>query len=142
MEVYNMSFINEIRDIQAQTIVKHEEEMRRDNDVVLKVVDIIKERIKSKVSNYLFAKDTKSETITFVVVNHCTCYEYKFSYSADNKIEEIEITAPEYRSIVENFLAEGFKVSQCDDGEEYDRVSGCPGFGGSIRLVRKLTVEW
>ena len=137
-----MSFINEIRDIQAQTIVKHEEEMRRDNDVVLKVVDIIKERIKSKVSNYLFAKDTKSETITFVVANLCSWDKYKFSYRADNKVEEIEITAPEYRSIVENFLAEGFKVSQCDDAEEYDQRSGCPGFGRSIRPVRKLTVEW
>lgn len=138
-----MSFINEIRNIQEQTIVKHEEEMRRDNDVVFKVVHIIEERIKSKLSNYLFAKDTKSETITFVVANLCSWDKYKFSYSGvDNKIEEIEITAPEYRSIVDIFLKEGFKVSQCDDEEEYDQRSGCPGFGRSIRPVRKLTVEW
>ena len=52
-----MSFINDIRNIQAETIVKHEEEMRRDRDIVLKVVHIIKDRIKAKVSNSLYAKD-------------------------------------------------------------------------------------
>lgn len=137
-----MSFINEIRNIQAETIVKHEEEMRRDRDIVLKVVHIIKDRIKSRVSNYLWAKDTTSEEVKFVIVDICTQDKYKFSYTVDNKVEDIEITQPEYRSIVDIFLNEGFKVSQRDDDEEYYRDGQCPGFGRSLRTVRKLVLEW
>ena len=64
-----MSFINDIRNIQAETIVKHEEEMRRDRDIVLKVVHIIKDRIKAKVSNYLYAKDETSEEVKFIITD-------------------------------------------------------------------------
>lgn len=138
-----MSFIDEIRDIQAQTIIKHEEEMRRDRDIVLKIVHIIKDRIKDKVSKYLWAKDATSEEVKFVITDICTQDKYKFSYTVDNKVEDIEITQPEYRSIVDIFLHEGFKVSQCDADEEYYRDGQCPGFGGrSIRTVRKLVLEW
>ena len=75
----------------AETIVKHEEEMRRDRDIVLKVVHIIKDRIKSRVSNYLWAKDTTSEEVKFVIVDICTQDKYKFSYTVDNKVEESNI---------------------------------------------------
>lgn len=137
-----MSFINEIRNIQAETIVKHEEEMRRDRDIVLKVVHIIKDRIKAKVSNYLYAKDETSEEVKFIITDMLNMDKYKFSYTVDKKVEEIEITQPEYRSIVDIFLKEGFKVSQRDGEEEYYRDGQCPGFGCSIRAVRKLVLEW
>lgn len=137
-----MSFINEIRDIQAQTIIKHEEEMRRDSDIVLKVVHIIKDRIKAKVSNYLYAKDETSEEVKFIISDMLNQDKYKFPYTVDNKVEDIEITQPEYRSIVDIFLKEGFKVSQRDGDEEYYRDGQCPGFGRSIRAVRKLILEW
>lgn len=137
-----MSFINEIRDIQAQTVIKHEEEMRRDRDIVLKVVHIIKDRIKAKVSDYLYAKDETSEEVRFIVSDILNMDKYKFSHNVDNKTEEIEITQPEYRSIVDIFLKEGFKVSQRDGEEEYYRDGQCPGFSRSIRIVRKLVLEW
>ena len=137
-----MSFINDIRNIQAQTIIKHEEEMRRDRDIVVKIVHIIKEQIKAKVSDYLWAKDTSSETVKFVITDFCTQDKYKFSHTVNNKVEDIEITQPEYRSIVDIFLKEGFKVSQLDDEERYYRDGQAPGFGESIRPVRKLILEW
>ena len=138
-----MSVINEIRDIQAQTIIKHEEEMRHDRDIVLKIVHIIKDKIKAKVSNYLYAKDETSEEVKFVITDMMNMDKYKFSHTVDNKVEEIEITQPEYRAIVDIFLKEGFKVSQRDVDEEYYRDGQCPGFdGGSIRAVRKLILEW
>ncbi len=137
-----MSFINEIRDIQAETIVKHEEEMRRDSDIVLKVVHIIKDGIKAKVSNYLWAKDTTSEEVKFVITDMLNMDKYKFSYTVDKKVEDIELTQPEYRSVVEIFLKEGFKVSQRDSHEEYYRDGQCPGFSHSVRPVRKLILEW
>ena len=137
-----MSFINEIRNIQAETIVKHEEEMRRDRDIVLKVVHIIKDRIKAKVSNYLYAKDETSEEVKFVITDILNQDKYKFSHTVDNKVEDIEITQPEYRSIVDIFLKEGFKVSQHDVEEEYYREGQCPGFGHSVHQVRKLVLEW
>lgn len=137
-----MSFIDEIRDIQAETIVKHEEEMRRDRDIVLKVVHIIKDGIKAKVSNYLWAKDTTSEEVKFVITDMLNMDKYKFSYTVDKKVEDIELTQPEYRSVVDIFLKEGFKVSQRDGHEEYYRDGQCPGFGHSVRPVRKLILEW
>ena len=137
-----MSFINDIRNIQAQTIIKHEEEMRRDRDIVVKVVHIIKEKIKAKVSDYLWAKDTSSETVTFVVADLFNQDKYTFSHTVDNNVEDIEITQPEYRSIVDIFLKEGFKVSQRDDEERYYRDGQTPGFGESVRPVRKLVLEW
>lgn len=137
-----MSFINEIRDIQAQTIIKHEEEMRRDRDIVVKVVHIIKDRIKAKVSDYLFAKDETSEEVKFIISDMLNMDKYKFSYKVDNKVEDIEITQPEYRSVVDIFLHEGFKVSQHDEDEEYYLDGQCPGFNRSIRAVRKLVLEW
>lgn len=137
-----MSFINEIRNIQAETIVKHEEEMRRDRDIVLKIVHIIKDKIKAKVSDYLWAKDTTTEEVKFIITDILNQDKYKFSYTVDNKVEDIEITQPEYRSIVDIFLKEGFKVSQHDDEEEFYREGQCPGFGHSVRPVRKLVLEW
>lgn len=137
-----MSFINDIRNIQAQTIIKHEEEMRRDRDIVVKVVHIIKEKIKAKVSDYLWAKDTSSETVTFVVADLFNQDKYTFSHTVNNEKEDIEITQPEYRAIVDIFLKEGFKVSQRDDEERYYRDGQTPGFGESVRPVRKLVLEW
>ena len=63
-----MSFINDIRNIQAQTIIKHEEEMRRDRDIVLKVVHIIKEQIKAeierRIENYWSDGDVDSVVVS------------------------------------------------------------------------------
>ena len=127
-----MSIIDEIRETQAKTIAKHEEQLRRDKNVVLWVVHGIHLKIKNRMTNYYYAKDMTSMTFTFERVDMINNDRYKIRKLFDTDLTEkdVELTAPEYSAVVNTLLSEGFKISQ---REEYEN---------NIRPVRKLTVEW
>lgn len=136
-----MAIIDEIRKTQSETISNHEEKLRRDKNIVIGVVFSMHERIKARVSDYLWAKDTRSMTFKFIQQDLFNIDKYTYVTDSNTK-EDFQITRPEYDKVVQTLLVEGFKVSQRDEEEEYYRDGQAPGFGRSIRPVRKLTVEW
>lgn len=129
-----MSLVDEIRTTQAETIVKYEEKLRMDKDIVLKVFNEMIEQIRRHVSEYTWAKDANHEQFDFVLKDHFN--RDKYSIILD---KEYVITVKEYQSILNSFLNSGFKVSQ-RDGEErvYGKIGGITG----IHVIRTLTVEW
>ena len=137
-----MSFIDEIRKTQAETISNYEEKLRRDSSVVAMVVHAIHEGIKAQVSDYNWAKETTDMTFKFVQKTLLNVDKYIFTANTMDDKQDIEITRPEYDTVIQMLLKEGFKISQRDGEEEYYRDGQCPGFSRSIRMVRKLTVEW
>lgn len=137
-----MAIIDEIRKTQAETISNYEEKLRRDSSVVAMVVHAIHEGIKARVSDYNWAKETTNMTFKFIQKNLINIDKYIFTADVMNDKQDIEITRPEYDTIIQMLLKEGFKISQRDGEEEYYRDGQCPGFSRSIRMVRKLTVEW
>ena len=129
-----MSLVDEIRTTQAETIVKYEEKLRMDKDIVLKVFNEMIEQIRRHVSEYTWAKDANHERFDFVLKDHFN--RDKYSIILD---KEYVITVKEYQAILNSFLNSGFKVSQ-RDGEErvYGKIGGITG----IHVIRTLTVEW
>lgn len=120
-----MAFIDEIRETQAETIAKYEEQLRMDNDIVLKVLHEMHERIRSRVKEYFYAKDMSEMSFSFETVDLINHDKYK--------IFGQEISVKEYRKVVDVFLTEGFKVSQNEYDERYNNT---------IHHILKLTVEW
>lgn len=130
-----MSLVDEIRTTQAETIVKYEEKLRMDKDIVLKVFHEMMVAIREHVKDYYYAKETNSKTFEFVLVNIITQDKYEITI---NK-ESYEVTVKEYQAILNSFLNGGFKISQ-SNGEK--RVYGNMGGITGIHVVRNLTVEW
>lgn len=137
-----MAIIDEIRKTQAETISNYEEKLRRDKSVVVWVVHAIHERIRALVSDYNYAKETSGMTFKFIQKSLINIDKYIFTTNVMDDKQDVEITRPEYDKVIQMLLTEGFKISQRDGQEEYYRDGQCPGFGRSVRLVRKLTVEW
>lgn len=132
-----MSLVDEIRTTQAETIVKYEEKLRLDKDIVLKVFHEMMETIRGQVQDYFYAKETNYKTFKFELVNLCTKDKYKIRINEDT----YEITTKEYQAILNSFLNGGFKISQSDGEERYSMQR----FGTNmpmIAVVRNLTVEW
>ena len=130
-----MSLVDEIRTTQAETIVKYEEKLRLDKDIVLKVFHEMMETIRKQVQDYFYAKDTNYCSFKFVL----TDFSMKDKYDISINGETYKITVKEYQSILNSFLNGGFKISQ-RNGEE--RVYGNRGCVAGIHVVRTLTVEW
>ena len=130
-----MSLVDEIRTTQAETIVKYEEKLRMDKDIVLKVFHEMMETIRKQVQEYYYAKDTNYKTFKFVLTDFSMKDKYEISING----ETYKITVKEYQAILNSFLNGWFKVSQ-SDGEE--RVYGNRGGVADIHVVRTLTVEW
>lgn len=130
-----MSLVDEIRTTQAETIVKYEEKLRLDKDIVRKVFHEMMEAIREQVQDYYYAKEKNARTFIFVLTDFSM--QDKYEISINN--ETYKITVKEYQAILNSFLNGGFKISQCN-GEE--RTYGKGGGIGSIHAVRKLTVEW
>ncbi len=130
-----MSLVDEIRTTQAETIVKYEEKLRMDKDIVLKVFHEMMEAIREHVKDYYYAKETNYKTFKFVLANMIVQDKYEITI---NK-ETYEVTVKEYQAILNSFLNDGFKISQ-SNGEE--RVYGNMGGIGKIHVIRNLTVEW
>lgn len=130
-----MSLVDEIRTTQAETIVKYEEKLRMDKDIVLKVFHEMMEAIREHVKDYYYAKETNSKTFKFVL----TDFNMKDKYEISINGETYKITVKEYQAILNSFLNGGFKISQ-STGEE--RVYGNRGCVAGIHVVRNLNVEW
>jgi predicted AlkP superfamily phosphohydrolase/phosphomutase len=130
-----MSLVDEIRTTQAETIVKYEEKLRLDKDIVLKVFHEMMETIRKQVQEYYYAKDTNYKTFKFVLTDFSMKDKYEISING----ETYKITVKEYQAILNSFLNGGFKISQ-STGEE--RVYGKMGCVAGIHVVRNLTVEW
>ncbi|MBO7131713.1 hypothetical protein J6V85_00385 [Candidatus Saccharibacteria bacterium] len=130
-----MSLVDEIRTTQSETIVKYEEKLRMDKDIVLKVFHEMMETIREQVQDYFYAKETNYRTFKFVL----TDINMKDKYDISINKETYKITVKEYQAILNSFLNGGFKISQ-NDGEE--RVYGKMGGLTGIYVVRNLTVEW
>lgn len=130
-----MSLVDEIRTTQAETIVKYEEKLRLDKDIVLKVFHEMMETIRKQVQEYYYAKDTNYKTFKFVLTDFSMKDKYEISING----ETYKITVKEYQAILNSFLNGGFKISQ-SDGEE--RVYGKMGCVAGIHVVRTLAVEW
>ena len=135
------AIIDEIRTTQAETIIKHENKLRRDKNAILWVVHNIHENIKKKVSDYYYAKDIQSMTFKFVL-DLSTQDKYTITMDVLDGKSDMELTQPEYRAVVDLLLNEGFKVSQCEADEEFYSENPNPIYSKGIRHVRKLTVEW
>ena len=132
----NMSLVDEIRTTQAETIVKYEEKLRMDKDIVLKVFNEMIEQIRRHVSEYTRAKDANHEQFDFVLKDRFN--QDKYSIILD---KEYVITVKEYQAILNSFLNDGFKISQvdCEERVMYHRLDqNMP----HIEIVRKLNVEW
>lgn len=129
-----MSLVDEIRTTQAETIVKYEEKLRMDKDIVLKVFHEMMETIREQVRDYFYAKEKNARSFKFVVTDHM---RDKFDISVNG--ETYKITAKEYQAILNSFLNSGFKISQSDEVER--KYGNCGGITG-IHDVRNLTVEW
>jgi hypothetical protein len=132
-----MSLVDEIRTTQAETIVKYEEKLRMDKDIVLKVFHEMMGKIRNQVADYYYAKETNYRTFKFEMVDFCTKDKYKITIDKDT----YEITTKEYQAILNSFLNGGFKISQSDGEERYSMQR----FGTNmprIAVVRNLTVEW
>ena len=132
----NMSLVDEIRTTQAETIVKYEEKLRMDKDIVLKVFNEMIEQIRRHVSEYTRAKDTNYEQFDFVLKDRFN--QDKYSIILD---KEYVITVKEYQAILNSFLNDGFKISQvdCEERVMYQRLGqNMP----HMEIVRKLNVEW
>lgn len=127
-----MSIIDEIRQIQKETVTRHDEQLRRDKNVVLWVVHGIHLKIKDRMTDYYYAKDATGMTFTFELADMVDHDRYRIRKLFDTDLTEkdVELTAPEYGEVVKTLLAEGFKVSQRDEYEN------------NVLPVRKLTVEW
>lgn len=132
-----MSLVDEIRTTQAETIVKYEEKLRMDKDIVLKVFHEMMGKIRKHVADYFYAKETNYITFKFELVNFCTKDKYKITINEDT----YEVTVKEYQAILNAFLNGGFKISQCD-GEERYSVHRLGANMPHIAVVRNLTVEW
>ena len=130
-----MSLVDEIRTTQAETIVKYEEKLRMDKDIVLKVFHEMMETIRKQVQEYYYAKETNYKAFKFVLTDFSMKDKYEISING----ETYKITVKEYQAILNLFLNGGFKISQ-SDGEE--RVYGNRGCVAGIHVVRTLTVEW
>lgn len=130
-----MSLVDEIRTTQAETIVKYEEKLRMDKDIVLKVFHKMMEAIREQVQDYYYAKEKNGRAFKFVLINVITQDKYEITIDK----ESYEVTVKEYQAILNAFLNGGFKISQ-SDGEE--RVYGNRGGISGIHVVRNLTVEW
>ena len=130
-----MSLVDEIRTTQAETIVKYEEKLRMDKDIVLKVFHEMMETIREHVKDYYYAKEKNARTFKFVL----TGFNMKDKYDISINGETYKITVKEYQAILGSFLNGGFKISQ-SDGEE--KVYNNRGGIGGIHVVRNLTVEW
>lgn len=130
-----MSLVDEIRTTQAETIVKYEEKLRMDKDIVLKVFHGMMEAIREQVQDYYYAKEKNARTFTFILSDFLTRDKYEISIND----ETYKITVKEYQAILNSFLNGGFKISQ-SNGEKrtYAKGSGA----ASIHVVRELTVEW
>ena len=130
-----MSLVDEIRTTQAETIVKYEEKLRMDKDIVLKVFHEMMETIREQVRDYYYAKEKNARTFMFILTDFLTHDKYEISINN----ETYKITVKEYQAILNSFLNGGFKISQ-SNGEErtYSKGGGISG----IHVVRKLTVEW
>lgn len=135
------AIIDEIRTMQAETIVKHEDKLRRDKNAILWVVHNIHENIKKKVSDYYYAKDIQSMTFKFVL-DLSTQDKYTITMDVLDGKSDMELTQPEYRAVVDLLLNEGFKVSQCEADEVFYNENPNPIYSKGIRHVKKLTVEW
>ena len=130
-----MSLVDEIRTTQAETIVKYEEKLRLDKDIVLKVFHEMMEAIREHVKDYYYAKEKNYITFKFVLINIIMQDKYEITI---NK-ETYEVTVKEYQAILNSFLNGGFKISQSNSEERiYDHVGGM----GKIHVIRNLTVEW
>lgn len=129
-----MSLVDEIRTTQAETIVKYEEKLRMDKDIVLKVFHEMMETIREQVQDY-FYKEKNGRSFKFVLTDFNARDKYDISVNG----ETYKITVKEYQAILNSFLNGGFKISQ-SDGEE--RVYGNRGGVSGIHVVRNLTVEW
>jgi hypothetical protein len=130
-----MSLVDEIRTTQAETIVKYEEKLRMDKDIVLKVFHEMMETIRKQVQDYFYAKEKNYRTFKFVL----TDYSMRDKYEIGINGETYKITVKEYQAILNSFLNSGFKISQ-SDGEE--KVYGNRGGITGIHVVRTLAVEW
>lgn len=130
-----MSLVDEIRTTQAETIVKYEEKLRMDKDIVLKVFHEMMEAIREQVRDYYYAKEKNARTFKFVLTDLITNDKYEISLNN----ETYKITVKEYQAILNSFLNGGFKISQ-SNGEE--RIYGNRGGLSGIHVVRNLTVEW
>lgn len=130
-----MSLVDEIRTTQAETIVKYEEKLRMDKDIVLKVFHEMMEAIREQVRDYYYAKEKNARTFMFILTDFITHDKYEISINN----ETYKITVKEYQAILNSFLNGGFKISQ-SNGEErtYSKGGGISG----IHVVRNLTVEW
>ena len=130
-----MSLVDEIRTTQAETIVKYEEKLRMDKDIVLKVFHEMMEAIREQVRDYYYAKEKNARTFMFILTDFLTHDKYEISINN----ETYKITVKEYQAILNSFLNGGFKISQ-SNGEErtYSKGGGISG----IHVVRNLTVEW
>lgn len=131
-----MSLVDEIRTTQAETIVKYEEKLRMDKDIVLKVFHEMMEAIREQVQDYYYAKEKNGRTFKFVLTDFLTHDKYEISINN----ETYKITVKEYQAILNSFLNGGFKISQ-SNGEERTYSSKGGGVSG-IHVVRNLTVEW
>lgn len=123
-----MSIINEIREIQAKTVADHEEKLRRDNNVCEAIVHEMHEKIKQRMTDYYFAKNTNDETFEFIEKSAIVPEYYTI------KINDVErdVSIPEYQAIVDILLNEGFKISQKNVMREK--------FG--FDHIRELKLEW
>lgn len=130
-----MSLVDEIRTTQAETIVKYEEKLRMDKDIVLKVFHEMMEAIREQVRDYYYAKEKNARTFMFILTDFITHDKYEISINN----ETYKITVKEYQAILNSFLNGGFKISQ-SNGEERTYAKG-GGISG-IHVVRNLTVEW
>ena len=130
-----MSLVDEIRTTQAETIVKYEEKLRMDKDIVLKVFHEMMETIREQVKDYYYAKEKNGRSFKFVLTDHSTRDKYDISVNG----ETYKITVKEYQAILNSFLNAGFKISQSDTVER--TYGNCGGISG-MHDVRTLVVEW
>lgn len=126
-----MSIINEIHEIQAKTVADHEEKLRRDNNVCEAIVHEMHEKIKQRMTDYYFAKNTNDETFEFIEKSAIVPEYYTI------KINDVErdVSIPEYQAIVDILLNEGFKISQKNVMRERHERFG-------FDHIRELKLEW
>lgn len=133
-----MSLVDEIRTTQAETIVKYEEKLRMDKDIVLKVFHEMMEKIREQVADYFYAKEKNTRTFKFELADFCTKDKYKITIDKDT----YEVTVKEYQAILNAFLNGGFKISQSGGEERYNVHSSLGGNMPRVAIILKLTVEW
>lgn len=126
-----MTIIDEIHEIQAKTVADHEEKLRRDKDVCATIVHEMHEKIKQRMTDYYFAKNTKDETFEFF---EKTAFVPEYYTIKINDVER-DVSIPEYQAIVDILLNEGFKISQKNVMRERHQKFG-------FDHIRELKLEW